>query len=88
MWIDESTFINSDSVGGVCRYSGDVEAVGSEQQSETIVCDTPLPGSYRFVWSTFFVFDMDLRIDVNNNGDVSCSLEEDANVGERTIANP
>lgn len=88
LWIDEHTFINADSVGGVCSHSGDVEAVGLERQSETITCDMPRSGSYRFIWSTFFVLDMDLRIDVNDRGDVLCSLIKEANQGDRTIDIP
>jgi hypothetical protein len=88
LWIDENTFIDSGSVGAVCRHTGDVEAVGFEEQSETIICDTPLAGSYRFVWTSFLVVGRDAKIEVNDLGSVSCSLQEAINTGERIITIP
>lgn len=89
LWIDENTFIDSSSVGAVCRHTGDVESGPAfEELSETIFCDGPVAGAYRFVWTSFLLGGRDAKVEVNNRGSVSCSLQGGLNTGEQTITVP
>ena len=49
---------------------------GEEETAEAIICDAPLDGKYDFSWRTFFIFDIDTRVDVNDRGTVTCSYEQ------------
>jgi len=55
-----------------CMYSGDVHSVDAPMPQEFYICDAPVDGDYVFSWSTFFFFDVDTRIDINENGETSC----------------
>ncbi|MGB8224660.1 MAG: hypothetical protein WCF10_18865, partial [Polyangiales bacterium] len=72
---NDSTLVDY-SGGTICRHTGDAQASGTEQKSEAIICDAPLDGKYDFSWRTFFIFDIDTRVDVNDRGSVTCSYEQ------------
>lgn len=57
-----------------CVYSGDVMSVDAPMPQEFYICNQPANGDFVFRWSTFFLFDVDTRIDINKNGETSCVL--------------
>lgn len=59
-----------------CTYSGDIMSVDAAMPQEFYVCNQPADGEFRFEWSTLFIFDVETRIDINNNGETSCFTAE------------
>jgi len=60
---------------GGCVHSGDVEAAGSEETSESIICAPPdNTGDYLIGVKTLFFFDISIRLDINKDGVTSCEV--------------